>query len=201
MTKWLFDRVVALLALALLLPALFLVALAVVVDSPGPPFFRQVRVGRQGKHFKLWKFRTMHTHSEAAGRLTVGSRDPRITRVGYYLRKYKVDELPQLINVLAGHMSFVGPRPEVPEFVALYTPAQCQVLSVLPGITDYASLRYFHESELLAASADPQYTYIHEIMPAKLRINLEYMARRSFCEDLRIMAQTVGRILGVVGSR
>jgi lipopolysaccharide/colanic/teichoic acid biosynthesis glycosyltransferase len=152
-------------------------------------------VGKNGKHFGLFKFRTMEPKADAQGTLTIGSRDPRITRVGYSLRKYKVDELPQLLNVLIADMSLVGPRPEVPEYTLLYTPDQKRVLDVRPGITDYASLLYFHESELLAESEDPRKTYLEEVMPAKLALNLEYINRRSFGEDLRIIAKTIGRII------
>lgn len=194
MAKFLFDRVGALILVALLFPVWILIPLWIVLDSKGPPFFVQRRVGKGGKIFGLVKFRTMRPRSEESGKLTVGNRDPRVTRAGAFLRKYKLDELPQLFNVLIGRMSFVGPRPEVPEFVALYDDRQKAVLNVRPGITDYASLRYFDENEILARSRNPKETYIREIMPEKLEINLEYLARRSFPEDLRIIGMTVSRI-------
>ncbi len=194
MSKWLFDRVVSLLALLFLLPFFLIIGVAIVLDSRGGIFFIQRRVGKGGKPFGMFKFRSMRPFAEKAGKLTLGHRDPRVTRVGFYLRKYKLDELPQLINVLRADMSLVGPRPEVPEYVALYTLEQRMVLEVLPGITDYASLRYFHESELLAQSVDPQRTYIDEVMPAKLALNLEYIARRSFWEDVRVIGMTIRRI-------
>lgn len=196
MAKYIFDRVASFLALAALLPLLLLIAVWVALDSPGGAFFIQERVGLHGGTFGMWKFRTMRPLSEKSGKLTVGERDPRITRAGYFLRRYKLDELPQLFNVLIADMSFVGPRPEVPEYVALYTPEQRRVLEVRPGITDYASIRYFNESELLARSDDPQRTYIEEVMPAKLALNLDYMRRRSFFGDLKVIAMTLGRMVG-----
>lgn len=194
MVKFLFDRVVALAGIVLLLPMFVGLAVAIAIDSRGGVFFVQQRTGRRGQLFGIYKFRTMRPFSEKEGKLTVGSRDPRVTRVGYILRKYKLDELPQLFNVLIGDMSLVGPRPEVPEYVAMYNPGQRRVLEVRPGITDYASLRYFHESELLASSADPEHTYIKEVMPAKLALNLEYIKRRSFFEDVKILILTISRI-------
>jgi lipopolysaccharide/colanic/teichoic acid biosynthesis glycosyltransferase len=196
MAKWIFDRLASLLGILVLSPILLIAAIAVIADSRGGAFFVQTRTGKGGVPFGLFKFRTMRPHSESQGKLTIGSRDPRITSVGYVLRKYKIDELPQLINVVLGHMSLVGPRPEVPEYTDMYNADQRRVLEVKPGITDYASLLYFHESELLARSANPRKTYIEEVMPAKLRLNLEYIERRSFKEDLRIIAKTISRILG-----
>ncbi|MFN2422960.1 MAG: sugar transferase [Cryomorphaceae bacterium] len=194
MVKFLFDRAAAFVGLIVLLPLLISLAVAVALDSRGGAFFVQQRTGRHGRLFGMFKFRTMRPFSEKEGKLTVGSKDPRVTRVGYILRKYKLDELPQLINVLKADMSLVGPRPEVPEYVAMYTPEQRRVLEVRPGITDYASLRYFHESELLASSADPEQTYIREVMPAKLALNLEYIRRRSFLGDIKVLIITVSRI-------
>ncbi len=194
MIKTLFDRIASLIGLILLSPLLLILTLAVLFDSPGGAFFIQQRVGKKGELFGLFKFRTMRPLSETDGKLTIGNRDPRITAVGYFLRKYKLDELPQLFNVFIGEMSLVGPRPEVPEFVEMYSPAQRKVLDVKPGITDYASLKYFHESELLAESADPRATYINEVMPAKLALNLEYLERRSFIEDLHVILLTVRKI-------
>ncbi|MFM7730196.1 MAG: sugar transferase, partial [Flavobacteriales bacterium] len=158
-------------------------------------FYGQIRVGRNDTTFKMWKFRTMHPQSEAKGQLTVGARDPRITRVGYYLRKFKVDELPQLWNVFVGEMSIVGPRPEVPKYVELYNVEQRRVLTIRPGITDEASLRYFEENRLLAESSDPEKTYIEEIMPAKLKLNLEYLEHASLGSDLLIIGRTILRMI------
>jgi lipopolysaccharide/colanic/teichoic acid biosynthesis glycosyltransferase len=195
MAKRIFDILFSIVMLLLLSPLLLLIALVVLLDSRGGIFFGQIRVGKQGKHFRLWKFRTMKVNAESSGQLTVGSRDNRITRSGYYLRKLKVDELPQLWNVLVGEMSIVGPRPEVPRYVALYDKEQQNVLSIRPGITDYASLLYFTESDLLASSADPEKTYIDEIMPAKLALNLEYLRTMSFWGDVKIILLTARRIL------
>ncbi len=193
--KRLFDIIFALVMLLLFSPLFVVLACWVSIDSRGGVFFGQERVGLNGKPFKLWKFRTMKPHSEKGGQLTVGASDSRITRAGYYLRKFKVDELPQLWNVVLGDMSVVGPRPEVPRYVALYSPEQRRVLSIRPGITDYASLRYFEESNILAKSANPQETYIQEIMPTKLALNLEYVHKHSFAGDLAIIVKTGWRIL------
>jgi lipopolysaccharide/colanic/teichoic acid biosynthesis glycosyltransferase len=186
-----FDIVFASVALLLLLPLLALFALAVALSSPGGAFFRQVRVGRGGREFRLLKFRSMRPGSEARGQLTIGGRDPRITPVGRFLRKTKLDELPQLWNVLAGDMSIVGPRPEVPRYVALYTAGQRAVLGVRPGITGMASLDYVDENELLAKAADPERAYVEEVMPAKLALDLRYVRERSMLLDLRIIWATV----------
>jgi len=192
--KRLFDIGFSLVALIVLLPLLLAFALAVALSSPGGAFFRQVRVGRGGKEFRLLKFRSMRPGSEAKGQLTIGGRDPRITSVGYFLRKTKLDELPQLWNVLVGDMSIVGPRPEVPRYVALYSPEQRAVLSVRPGITGMASLDYVDENELLAKSADPERAYVDQVMPAKLALDLRYVQERTFGLDLRIIASTMGLI-------
>lgn len=195
MLRFLFNRLAALFGLLFLAPFLFLVAIAIVVDSKGGVFYIQERIGQHGVPFGLFKFRTMRPNADKLGKLTVGDRDERVTAVGYYLRKYKIDELPQLLNVLFGTMNLVGPRPEVAEYVAFYSESQKQVLQVKPGITDYASLEYFKESELLAASADPKKTYIEEIMPAKLRMNLAYIEKKSLSEDFRVIMKTIRRIL------
>ncbi len=194
MIKRIFDICFSLVMIICLSPLLIIVSLLIVFDSRGGVFFGQIRVGLHGKEFRLWKFRTMKPKSEARGQITVGARDDRITRIGYYLRKYKVDELPQLWNVLVGEMSMVGPRPEVPFYVAMYNSEQQKVLTVQPGLTDYASLQYFSESELLAKAADPQNVYIEEVMPAKLKLNLEYVEQHSFFSDLKIIWKTVKRI-------
>jgi len=194
MIRDLFDQILALVGIVLLLPLFIIIPVWIVLDSRGGAFYIQKRIGKGGKPFGLIKFRTMRPASDQKGKLTVGNRDPRITPAGYVLRKYKLDELPQLFNVLKGEMRFVGPRPEVEEYVRLYTSKQRRVLSVKPGITDYASLKYFEESELLAKSDNPRQTYIDEIMPEKININLEYLRRKSFSEDLRIILKTIGRI-------
>ena len=155
----------------------------------------QERIGRQGLPFKLYKFRSMRIDADQSGKLTVGMKDPRITQVGIFIRKYKLDEFPQFINVLRGEMSIVGPRPEVREFVALYTDTQKKVLEVKPGITDYASIEYFNENELLAASDDPKKTYIEDIMPDKLKINQKYLANPTLSHDLKIIFKTILRVL------
>jgi lipopolysaccharide/colanic/teichoic acid biosynthesis glycosyltransferase len=194
MMRDLFDQLLALLGILILLPFFILISVWIILDSKGGAFYIQQRMGLNGKPFGLIKFRTMRPDSDLKGKLTVGDRDPRITNAGYFLRKYKLDELPQLFNVLNGTMRFVGPRPEVEEYVDLYTSEQKKVLTVKPGITDYASLKYFKESELLAKSHNPRQTYIEEIMPEKIRINLEYIERKSFSEDLKIIFKTIGRI-------
>ena len=184
-----FDIAFAAVLLVFLSPLLLAFALAVALTSSGGAFFRQVRVGRGGSEFRLLKFRTMRPGSEAKGQLTIGGRDPRVTAVGYWLRKTKLDELPQLWNVLVGDMSVVGPRPEVPRYVALYTPEQRKVLDMRPGITGMASIDYIDENEILARSSDPERTYIEDILPAKLAL------------DLRILLITVRRVLTGFGGR
>jgi lipopolysaccharide/colanic/teichoic acid biosynthesis glycosyltransferase len=188
--KRLFDILFSFLLLVLLLPLLLLIALLVAATSPGGAFFRQVRVGKKGREFQLLKFRTMRPGSEAKGQITVGSRDPRVTGIGQLLRKTKCDELPQLLNVLVGDMSVVGPRPEVPKYVAMYTPDQRRVLSVRPGITGPASIEYINENELLGRSSDPERTYIEEVMPAKLAIDMRYVENMSLMADLKIIGST-----------
>ena len=192
MPKRLFDLLGASLALLLLLPLLLLLALAIKLDSPGPVFFRQERVGRHGRLFRIHKLRTMAVDAPARGlALTVGA-DPRITRVGARLRGLRLDELPQFIDVLAGDMSLVGPRPEVPRYVAHYPPElRERVLSVRPGITDPASLLFMHESELLAAAADPEREYIEVILPKKLQCAADYAQHATLWTDLRLLARTL----------
>jgi lipopolysaccharide/colanic/teichoic acid biosynthesis glycosyltransferase len=160
-----------------------------------PLFYFQIRVGKNGKDFKLFKFRTMHLDADKKGLLTVGGRDPRVTTIGYYLRKYKLDELPQLFNVLFGTMSLVGPRPEVRKYVDLYTKDQQLVLSVKPGITDFASLEYINENDLLAKSDNPEKTYINEIMPTKLALNAKYIQQQSVLVDFKIIVNTIFKIV------
>lgn len=185
------DIVISAAALLVLWSVFALIALAIVADDPGPVFYRQVRVGRGGKPFRIFKFRTMVVDADKKGlSITVG-RDSRITRVGAFLRKTKLDELAQLLNVLRGEMSFVGPRPEVPRYVDLYTPYQRQVLLVRPGITDYASIAYRNENELLAGAKDPERMYIETVMPAKIELNMKYLREISPLADIRLILQTI----------
>ncbi len=194
MFKRLFDIVFSLGGILVLSPFFILVWLLIRVESKGPAIFRQLRVGKNNSDFTLYKFRSMYIDAEKRGQLTVGMKDPRITQTGYYLRKFKLDELPQLFNVLFGHMSFVGPRPEVRKYVTYYTSEQMQVLNVKPGVTDYASLKYFKENELLGLAEDPEKEYIEVIMPEKLRINLEYVQKNSVFLDVRIILMTIFKI-------
>jgi len=190
-----FDFVVSLLGILILFPIFLVLSIAIVLSSGSPVFFKQERIGLNSKPFLLLKFRTMAKISGHGGLLTVGDRDSRITKIGYYLRKYKLDELPQLLNVLKGDMSLVGPRPEVPKYVSLYNSDQKKVLSVRPGITDLASIEYMNESELLSKSSDPEKTYIEEIMPHKLEINLRYLTNRSLITDIGVILKTVFGII------
>lgn len=193
--KRLFDVVASGIGLLILLPLFVVVAIWIKIDSKGPVFYRQVRVGRKNRDFRLYKFRSMHPNSDKQGLITVGGRDPRVTRSGYFIRKYKLDELPQLINVFVGDMSLVGPRPEVRKYVDMYTPEQMRVLDARPGITDLASIRYRNENELLAQASDPERYYVDVIMPDKLRINLEYVTNHTFIGDLLIIFKTVVAII------
>jgi len=195
MLKRLFDIVVSGIAFIVLSVVFLVIAIAIKFSGSGPVFYLQKRVGRDGSDFTIFKFRTMHTGADKAGLLTVGGKDSRITSIGYVLRKYKLDELPQLINVLIGDMSLVGPRPEVRKYVSMYSPEQLNVLSVKPGITEYASIMYSNENEILGASSDPEKEYIQNIMPAKLALNLKYIRERSFLGDLKILTKTVTQIL------
>ncbi|MCT4582183.1 MAG: sugar transferase [Flavobacteriales bacterium] len=194
MMKRIFDSCSSLIVLIVGLPIFSLIALAIVLDSKGGVFFRQIRVGKNGEDFGLFKFRTMKPDSESLGQITVGGRDPRVTKVGYWLRRFKFDEFPQLINVLIGDMSIVGPRPEVPKYVDLYTDEQKKVLSVRPGLTDYASLEYINENELLEKSDNPNETYINEIMPAKLKLNLKYIEDKSLWVDFKLIMMTIAKL-------
>lgn len=194
--KRLFDIFLSIIGLILLSPFFVIIALLIVLDSRGGVFYRQVRVGKDGKDFYLFKFRSMRTDSDKKGLLTVGGRDSRITRMGYFIRKYKIDELPQLLNVLFGDMSLVGPRPEVRRYVDLYSTEQKRVLSVKPGITDYASIEYSNENELLGKATDPEKVYIEEIMPAKLQLNLKYIAEQGITTDFKIIFKTIAKIVG-----
>ena len=193
--KRLFDILLSLIVLTVGLPFGLLVALLIVVDSKGPVFYRQSRVGRNNVDFLLYKFRTMCVEADKGSQITIGEDDVRITRAGAFLRKFKIDEFPQFLNILKGEMSIVGPRPEVRKYVDLYTPEQMRVLSVRPGLTDYASIRYVNENAILAASSNPEKTYIEEIMPDKLNLNLKYIDEQSLCTDCKIILQTLKAIL------
>jgi len=194
MIKRLFDVFFSGLGLILLLPFFMILAFLIAVDSKGGVFYKQVRVGKNGVDFSLFKFRSMRTDSDKLGLLTVGGRDPRITKVGYYIRKFKIDELSQLINVFIGDMSLVGPRPEVRKYVDLYNSEQLMVLSVRPGITDNASIKYFNENDLLAKSSNPEETYIKEVMPEKLKLNLEYISSYKTFSDIKIIFMTISKV-------
>jgi lipopolysaccharide/colanic/teichoic acid biosynthesis glycosyltransferase len=189
--KRVFDVVCALTGIVLLSPIFLIISVGIMIDSGFPVFFLQERVGKDGRLFKLFKFRTMVFNNHSGPAITVGTRDPRITRIGYWLRRFKLDELPQLFNVLKGDMSLVGPRPELKKFVDLYTPEQRRVITVKPGITDYASIVFRNENELLEGKPDPVDYYVREIMPVKLKLNLRYIERMSFWLDVRILIRTV----------
>ena len=177
-------------------PIFLILAIWIKIDSDGPVFYRQVRVGKGNKDFRIYKFRTMRPDADKIGGLiTIGGRDPRVTRSGYYIRKYKLDEFPQLINVLKGEMSLVGPRPEVRKYVDLYTPRQLHVLDVRPGITSLASIRYRNENDILAAAEDPDKAYIEQIMPDKLVIDLEYVSKANLVNDIKLIFSTLREII------
>jgi len=194
MIKRIFDFIFSFAGLIIISPFLLILVIIVIIDSPGGAFYLQKRVGKNNKDFSLFKFRTMHKNADKKGLLTVGGRDGRITRAGYFLRKFKLDELPQLINVFIGNMSFVGPRPEVRKYVEMYNDEQKKVLSVKPGITDVASIEYFNENELLGKSENPEMKYINEVMPDKLKLNLQYINSRSFIKDIGIIVKTIKKI-------
>lgn len=186
-----FDFLFSLVGLIILSPVFLLVAFIIKVTSKGPVFFKQNRVGKGGDDFKVFKFRTMYLEAEKRGLLTVGGKDNRVTAVGYYLRRFKIDELPQLINVLRGEMSIVGPRPEVRRYVEMYSPEQRRTLQVLPGITDYASIEYRNENDLLALAENPEEFYINEIMPKKIELNFKYINDRSLQQYFKIITKTL----------
>ena len=191
----LLDIMLSLLGLLFLLPIFLILAVWIKFDSQGSIFFRQIRVGKDGKDFRIYKFRTMIVNAEKMGIITIGERDPRITNSGYFLRKYKLDELPQLINVLKGEMSFVGPRPEVRKYVEMYNQEQLKILTVKPGITDYASIEYINEDEILGKSLDPEKTYIEEIMPQKIKYNMKYINNKTVIEYFKIIFLTIIKII------
>lgn len=189
--KRLFDIVASACGLILLSPLFFIVSVWIKLDSIGPVFYRQVRVGRYNKDFKIFKFRSMRVGADKGSLVTIGGRDPRVTRIGYYLRKFKIDELPQLINVFIGDMSLVGPRPEVRHYVNYWTSEQLHVLDVRPGITDPASIKFRNENELMESAEDPESFYINVIMQEKLKLYLEYVHNASFWYDIKLIFKTI----------
>lgn len=193
--KRLFDIIASGCGLIVLSPLFIILAIWIKLDSKGPIFYKQSRVGQYNKDFLLYKFRSMRVGSDKKGLITVGNRDPRITRSGYFIRKYKLDEFPQLINVLIGDMSLVGPRPEVRKYVDLYTEEQMHVLDVKPGITDLASIRYRNENEILENAENPDEYYINVVMQDKLKINLEYISNHSFWYDIALIFKTFWAIV------
>lgn len=195
MLKRTFDVLASGLGLIVLSPLFVVLAIWIKADSRGPVFYRQVRVGRHNRDFRLYKFRSMRPDSDKKGLITVGGHDPRVTRSGYYIRKYKLDELPQLINVFLGDMSLVGPRPEVRKYVDMYTPEQMRVLDVRPGITSLASIRYRNENDILAKASDPDRAYVTQVMPDKIAIDLEYVPKASLLTDIRLIFMTFKEII------
>ena len=195
MLKRIFDIISSLVVLTMGLPFFILIAFLIGIDSKGGVFFIQQRVGKDNRNFGLFKFRTMRSDSEKAGQITVGGKDPRITKIGYFLRKFKLDEFPQLLNVIKGDMSIIGPHPEVRRYVDMYSKEQLKVLSVRPGLSDFASIEYINENELLGKSDNPEKTYTEEIMPAKLQLNLKYIEQKSFSTDIKLIFKTIGKIL------
>ena len=193
--KRFFDVFFSTLAILILFPFFVIISLFIVFDSKGGVFYRQQRVGKNSSDFWLYKFRTMAAGADKDGLLTIGSNDSRVTKVGLILRKFKIDELPQLINIFLGDMSIVGPRPEVRKYVNLYNAEQMKVLSVRPGLTDFASIVYINENELLAQSNEPENLYINRIMPAKLKLNLKYIEKNGIQTDLAIIFKTIKKII------
>jgi len=192
--KRIFDIILSLLGLIILLPFMLIIAILIKLDSKGPIFFKQVRVTKNGREFEIFKYRTMRVGSDKYSQITVG-KDNRITKIGAFLRKYKLDEIPQLINVLLGDMSLVGPRPEVPKYVVLYTDEQKEILKVRAGITDYASIEFSDENDLLASEEDPEKAYIEKVMPKKIELNKKYITEISILTDIKIILLTIKKIL------
>ena len=190
MMKRLFDIVASGCGLLVSSPLFLILAVWIKLDSPGPVFYRQVRVGRGNKDFRIFKFRSMRVGSDKGSLLTIGGHDPRITRSGYFIRKFKLDEFPQLINVFVGDMSLVGPRPEVRHYVDYWTPEQMHVLDVRPGITDPASIKFRKENELMEAASDPEKYYIEVIMQEKIKLYIEYVQHHSFLGDIGLIFKT-----------
>ncbi len=189
--KRLFDLFASTIGFLVLLPLFVLITILIKVNSKGSIFYLQERIGKNGKVFKIYKFRTMISDADKQGSLSLGKSDTRITKIGHLLRKLKFDELPQLINVIKGDMSLVGPRPEIKKYTDLYSKKQREVLKVRPGITDYASLKYIDEEQLLGASSEPEETYINEIMPDKINLNLEYLKNSNLLTDIQLIFKTV----------
>ena len=196
-----FDILFALLGVLILLPVFVIIYILVVAESRGGGFYIQKRVGKNGVDFKLLKFRSMFIGSDKKGSITVRSKDPRMTKTGFFIRRFKLDELPQLFNVLKGDMSLVGPRPELREFVDLYTPLQRKILRVLPGITDYASIRYVDENVILGSAVDPEKAYIEEIMPEKISLNMKYIQNQGIKEYFRIIFLTFWHLVKRLSSQ
>lgn len=194
MLKRTFDIIASFFGIIICLPFIIIISFLIIIDSKGGVFYKQNRVGKNNKDFLLHKFRTMKSGSERKGLITVGEKDNRITGIGYFLRKFKLDELPQLINVIKGDMSIVGPRPEVRKYVEMYDAEQLKVLSVRPGLTDYSSIEYINENEILGKVENPEEVYINEIMPAKLKLNLKYIEEKNIAIDLKIIFKTFIRI-------
>lgn len=190
-----FDILFSLLGIIVLFPVFLLLYITIRLESKGGGFYKQLRVGRNGRDFYVYKFRSMRIGSDKQGLITVGGRDPRITRIGYFIRKYKLDELPQLFNVLKGDMSLVGPRPEVRKYVDLYTEEQRRVLSVRPGITDYASIEYVDENTILGQAEDADKAYVELILPDKIRYNMKYIEHQSVTEYFNIIFLTIWSIV------
>ncbi|NOY37409.1 MAG: sugar transferase [Chlorobi bacterium] len=195
--KRLFDILFSIILLVLLSPVFFIVVLYILILDRSNPFFVQKRVGKEGREFTLIKFRTMRNDKRNGLHITVGTRDPRITKAGFFLRKYKIDELPQLVNIFLGNMSFVGPRPEVKKYADFYTPEQREILKVKPGLTSYASLKFFDENRILEKSGHAEEVYIHDILPRKIEIDLEYIEKWKFRTDLKIIITTMITILKI----
>ncbi|MCL4121883.1 UNVERIFIED_CONTAM: hypothetical protein GTU68_014031 [Idotea baltica] len=195
MIKRLFDIVFSFFGLLMLLPILLLIAIGIKLESKGSVFYKQTRVGRHNQDFKIFKFRTMFVGSDKKGLLTLGDKDNRVTKIGYFLRKYKLDELPQLINVFIGNMSFVGPRPEVRKYVDFYSEEDLKIFKIKPGITDYASIAFRNEAELLKATDDPEKLYIEDIMPKKIALNKKYLNNYSLIADVKIILKTILTII------
>lgn len=195
MIKRLFDITFSLIGLIIFLPLMLVLAIIIKITSPGPVFYRGERIGKNGKPFRIFKFRTMVVGADKMGGPSTAADDPRLTKIGLFLKKYKLDELPQLIDVLLGRMSLVGPRPEVKMYVDMMTPEEKSIiLSVKPGITDLASLWDFHEAEILKGSSDPEKTYREKIRPTKIKLQIKYIKTRSFWLDLKIIFQTIAKI-------
>ena len=195
MLKYAFDVVFSFIGLVLLAPFLLLIAIIIKIDSKGPVLFVQNRVGKNNKDFKIFKFRIMHVQSQKKGLLTLGNKDSRITKIGYFLRRYKIDEFPQLLNILIGDMSFFGPRPELRHYVNFYTEDDMKIFEVRPGITGLASLKYRNEVELLKATEDPETFFINVIIPDKLKCNKEYIKKQSFVFDLKLIFLTIIKVV------